>query len=182
MPGLRPYDLAAWALEAAPVVLALPILWTTHRRFPLTGLIYVCIFLYGVVLAFGGAYAGAQFAEFLDLGRNPYDGIGHVLQGFVLALVVREILIRGQFVRGEGMRAFLVLCIVLALAVAYELVKWSAALALGHGAPAGAQANMLCVLAGALAALMLFSRLHDRQLKRLDRVSRDLEVAPRYAR
>ncbi len=180
MSGLRPYDLATWALEAAPVVLALPILWTTHRRFPLTSLIYLCIFLYGVVLMFGGAYAGAQFAEFLDLGRNPYDGIGHVLQGFVLALVVREILIRGQFVRGQGMRAFVVLCIVLALGAAYELVKWGAALALRQAVPADAQVNLFCAFAGALAALALFSRLHDRQLKRLDRVSRDLEVAPQY--
>ncbi len=174
MSGIRPYDIAAWALEAAPVVLALPVLVGTRRRFPLTDVVYVGIFLYGVVLVFGGT------CRLLDLDRNPYNDIGHFLQGFVIALVVREILIRGQFLRSSGSLGFFITCIVLASSATYALVKWAAALALGLSA-GGTQADTLCALAGALAALLLFSRVHDRRLKRLDRLSRVLEIEARTA-
>ena len=172
--GIRPYDLATWALEAAPFVLALPVLWTTHRRFPLTDLAYFAILLYVLWLAFGGAH--------LALDRPAYDEVGRFLEGFVPALAAREVLIRGLLLRTRVPLAFAVLCIVLALGAVLELLEWGAALALGRGAPPGAQAHLLIVLAGAACALLLFSRLHDRRLKRLDRFSRELEVEPRSAR
>ena len=180
--GWRPYDRATWAMEVAPVVIALPLLWTTYRRFPLTTLLYACIFVHALVLMLGGAYTyarvplGFQIAEALDLHRNPYDKIGHFFQGFVPALVAREILIRGNFVRGRRMLAFIVVCIVLAISATYEFIEWGAALALGQGAdeflgtqgdPWDTQSDMFFALLGAIAALLALSRIHDRQLERL---------------
>ena len=173
MSGLRPYDFAVWALEAAPVVLALPVLWRTHRRFPLTDLLYFSILAYILALVLGGAH--------LVLDRHPYDEVGRFLQGFVPALAAREMLIRSQLLRAPGMLAGAVVCIVLAFGALIELLEWGAALALGHGEPVRTQAHLLVALFGAACALFLFSRLHDLRLKRLDRFSRVLEVEPRSA-
>lgn len=181
--GCRPYDRATWAMEVAPVAIALPILWATYRRFPLTNLLYVCIAVHAMVLMLGGAYTyarvplGFQIQEVLGLQRNPYDKIGHFFQGFVPALVAREILIRGDHLRGRRLLAFVVVCIVLAISATYELVEWSAALALGQGAdeflgtqgdPWDTQSDMFLALIGAIAALLLLSRVHDRQIDRLE--------------
>jgi putative membrane protein len=180
--GARPYDRTTWVLEVFPVIIALPLLWATWRRFPLTTLLYTCIFVHALVLMLGGAYTyarvplGFQIAELLDLNRNPYDKIGHFFQGFVPALVAREILVRGEFVRGGKMLAFIVICIVLAISAAYELIEWAAALALGQGAdeflgtqgdPWDTQSDMFCALIGSITALCLFSRMQDRQIERL---------------
>ena len=180
--GLHPYDRATWLMEVAPILIALPILWFTHARFPLTTLLYVCIFLHAVVLMVGGAYTYARvplgfgLQEMFGLGRNPYDKIGHFMQGFVPALVAREVLLRGNYVRGRGMLAFVVVCIVLAISATYEFVEWGAALSLGQGAdeflgtqgdPWDTQSDMFCALLGALTALIAFSRWHDAQLRRL---------------
>jgi putative membrane protein len=180
--GARPYDRTTWLLEVAPVLIVLPLLWATYPRFPLTRLLYICIFCHAVVLMVGGTYTyarvplGFYIENLLDLSRNPYDRIGHLFQGFVPALAAREILVRGQYVRGRRMLAFVVVCIVLAISAAYELVEWAAALAMGKGAddflgtqgdPWDTQSDMFCALLGSLAALTLFSRLHDRQLSGL---------------
>ena len=181
--GYRPHDRATWAMEVAPIAIALPVLWATYRRFPLTSLLYACIAVHAVVLMIGGAYTyarvplGFMIQEALDLHRNPYDKIGHFAQGFVPALVAREILIRADRVRGRRMLAFIVVCIVLAISASYELVEWGAALALGQGAdeflgtqgdPWDTQSDMFTALVGAVAALVLLSRLHDRQILRLE--------------
>ena len=178
--GLRPYDRPTWALEVAPVVIALPILWATYGRFPLTTLVYACIFAHAVVLMVGGAYTyarvplGFELAELFGVHRNPYDKIGHFFQGFVPALVTREILIRGNHVRGRRMLAFVVVCIVLAISATYELIEWAAALLLGQGADEflgtqgdawDTQSDMFAALVGAIAALLLLSGAHDRQLR-----------------
>ena len=128
----------------------------------------------------GGMYTyarvplGFQIAEILDLSRNPYDKIGHFFQGFVPALVAREILIRGQYVRGKKMLAFIVICIVLAISAMYELIEWASALVLGQGAdeflgtqgdPWDTQSDMFFALIGAVTALLLLSRVHDRQIE-----------------
>lgn len=180
--GLRPYDFATWALEVAPVVIALPILWASYQRFPLTTLLYVGIFAHALVLMLGGIYTyarvplGFQMQDWLGLHRNPYDKIGHFFQGLVPALVAREILIRGQHVRGRKMLAFVVVCIVLAISATYEFIEWGAALAMGQGAdeflgtqgdPWDTQSDMFFALIGAVTALVLFSRLQDRQIQRL---------------
>ena len=180
--GLRPFDRTTWMLEVFPVVIALPVLWATYHRFPLTNLLYFFIFLHALVLMLGGAYSyarvplGFYLADWLDLSRNPYDKIGHFFQGFVPALVAREILVRGRFVRGRKMLAFVVVCIVLAISALYELIEWAAALILGQGAdeflgtqgdPWDTQSDMFLALIGGIAALLLFSRPHDRQIERL---------------
>lgn len=180
--GAKPFDRTTWVLEVLPVVIALPIMWATYRRFPLTNLLYVFIFLHAIVLMMGGAYSyarvplGFDIADLLGLSRNPYDKIGHFFQGFVPALVAREILIRGEFVRGKKILTFIVVCIVLAISATYELIEWAAAVALGQGAdeflgtqgdPWDTQSDMLLALIGALFALLLFAKVHDRQIQRV---------------
>jgi putative membrane protein len=181
--GWQPYDRATWAMEVAPVAVVLPLLWATHRRYPLTTILYLGIFVHALVLMLGGAYTyarvplGFQIADWLQLQRNPYDKIGHFFQGFVPALAVREILLRGRHVRGRRMLAFLVVCVVLAISATYEFIEWGAALALGQGAdeflgtqgdPWDTQSDMLMATIGACCALVLLARVHDRQLEALD--------------
>ncbi len=180
--GIRPYDRLTWLMEVLPVMIALPVMWTTYRRFPLTTLLYCCIFLHAIVLILGGAYTyarvplGFQLQDLLNLSRNPYDKIGHFFQGFVPALVGREILIRGLYVQGKWMLNFLVVCVVLAISATYELLEWGAALVMGQGAdeflgtqgdPWDTQSDMFLALIGAVAALLLLSRVHDRQIAEL---------------
>jgi len=180
--GLHPYDRTTWLLEVAPILIALPILIGTYRRFPLTRLVYALIFLHALILMVGGAYTyarvplGAWFASALSLSRNPYDKLGHFAQGFVPAIVAREVLVRGRRVRGRGMLAFVVISIVLAISASYELVEWLAAVCLGQGAdeflgtqgdPWDTQSDMLMALVGGATAIVTLSRLHDRQLRDL---------------
>ena len=182
--GWRPYDRVTWLLEVAPVLIALPILVFTRHSYPLTTLLYVLIFLHALVLILGGAYTyarvpvGAWVQQAFDLSRNPYDKLGHFMQGFVPVLVAREILIRGNYARGRRMVAFLCICIALAISATYELVEWWAALALGQGAdeflgtqgdPWDTQSDMFCAGLGAVFALISLSAVHDRQLAALSR-------------
>ena len=187
--GIRPYDRPTWALEVFPVMLVLPILWATYWRFPLTNLLYALIFAHSMVLIVGGMYTyarvpfGFELAEWLELERNPYDKIGHLFQGFVPALAAREILVRGHYVNGRRMLAFIILCIVLAVSAVYELIEWLAAIAFGQGAyeflgtqgdPWDTQSDMLLALIGGVAALALLSGVHDRQMQRLERSIHDV--------
>lgn len=180
--GARPYDRLTWLLEVAPVLIALPLLAATYRRFPLSALAYALIFAHAVVLMVGGAYTyarvpiGQDVAQLFGLARNPYDKLGHFMQGFVPAIVAREILLRGDFVRGRRMLAFVVLSIVLAVSACYELVEWLSALALGQGADEflgtqgdawDTQSDMFAALIGGVSAIALLVRLHDRQLAAL---------------
>lgn len=181
--GSIAYDRPTWLLEVLPVLIALPLLWLTYRRFPLTALLYVCIFGHALVLIVGGTYTyarvplGFQIADWLQLTRNPYDKIGHFTQGFVPALVAREILVRGDYVRGRKMLAFIVGCVVLAISASYELIEWGVAVAIGQGAdqflgtqgdPWDTQSDMLFAIIGATTALLLLSGIHDRQIRRLE--------------
>lgn len=180
--GWHPYDRATWWMEVAPALVVIPLLALTWRRYPLTQLLYLLVFAHAVVLMVGGAYTyarvplGFQIQEWLALGRNPYDKIGHFFQGFVPALAAREILLRGRHVQGRRMLAFLVVCVVLAISASYELIEWGAAMAMGQGAdeflgtqgdPWDTQSDMLFALIGAVASLALLSRWHDRQLARM---------------
>lgn len=177
--GWQPYDRATWLMEVAPVLVVLPLLAITRRSYPLTPLLYALIFAHALVLIVGGAYtyarvpAGFWVQELFALSRNPYDKLGHFMQGFVPAIAAREILLRGGFVQGRRMLAFLVVCVVLAISASYELIEWAAALALGQGAdeflgtqgdPWDTQSDMFMALIGAVAALLLLSRRHDAQL------------------
>ena len=180
--GIAPYDRLTWALEVFPAAIALVLMVATYRRFPLTTLLYACIFLHCLVLILGGVYTyarvplGFQIADLLHLTRNPYDKIGHFFQGFVPALVAREILVRGAYVNGRRMLNFLITCVVLAISAFYELIEWWVALLAGQGADEflgtqgyvwDTQSDMLLALIGAIVALAFFSSWHDRQLARL---------------
>lgn len=191
--GWHPYDRITWIMEILPILIALPIMWVSYRKFPLTDLLYVCIFLHAVVLIAGGAYSyarvplGFQIADLFHLTRNPYDKIGHLFQGFVPALVAREIFIRRECVRGKKMISFLAICVVMMISASYELIEWGAAVALGQGAdeflgtqgdPWDTQSDMLFALIGAVLALLFFSRFHDRQIKRLSNRVRNHSAPP----
>lgn len=177
--GWAPHDRATWWMEVAPVLIALPVLWGTRHRFRPTRLALLLIALHGAVLMLGGAYtyarvpAGFAVQDWLHLSRNPYDRFGHFMQGFVPAIVLRELLVRLGALRCGPLLTVLVLACCLAVSAAYELVEFGAAMALGQGAdqflgtqgdPWDTQWDMLMCLLGALAALLGLSRLHDRHL------------------
>ena len=180
--GLHPYDRTTWWLEVAPVFIAAPLMIATHRRFPLSSLLFTLVCIHAIVLMVGGAYTYARvplgfwLQDAFNLSRNPYDRIGHLMQGFVPALAAREILLRCEFVRGARIVAFLAVCVALAISATYELVEWGAALALGQGAdeflgtqgdPWDTQSDMFMALVGASVAMLFFAALQDRQIRTL---------------
>jgi len=180
--GWQPYDRLTWLMEVAPVLIAIPIMWLSYKKFPLTPLLYWCIFFHMLVLMIGGAYSYARVPvgfwvqDMFDLSRNPYDKLGHFMQGFAPALIAREILLRKAVVHGKKMLAFIIVCIVLAISATYELIEWAAALALGQGADEflgtqgdmwDTQSDMFLALVGSVCALLLFSKWHNTQLSRL---------------
>lgn len=177
--GWAPYDRATWVLEVFPVLVAVPLLLLTRHGFPLTRLVYVLIAAHALILILGGAYTYARvplgfwLQDVFHFQRNPYDRIGHLAQGFVPALVAREILLRLEVVRGRGWLFFLVSCVALAISASYEFLEWGAAVAFGQGAeeflatqgdPWDTQADMLLALVGAVTAQVLLGRRHDRAL------------------
>ena len=179
--GLFAGDKLTWLMEVTPVIIVVPLLLATARRYPLTPLLYTLIFFHAIILMLGGMYTyakvpvGFEVQEWLGLSRNPYDKLGHFFQGLVPALVAREILVRGKIVRGKKMLAFLVCCVVLAISAVYELIEWWAALAMGQGADDflgtqgdqwDTQSDMFCALLGALTTVILLARVHCRQIRR----------------
>ena len=181
--GIAPHDRLTWLLEVAPILIAVPVLVARARRFPLTPLAYRLIFVHALILMLGGHYTYAEVplgdwvAEALGLARNPYDRLGHLAQGFVPAIVVREILIRRSPLRPGKWLTFLVVCVCLAISAAYELVEWWSALLGGENADAflgtqgdqwDTQWDMFTALVGAIAAVALLGRYHDRQIARLE--------------
>jgi len=180
--GVGPKDRLTWWLEVAPILIAVPILIATRRRFPFTPLVYVLVAIHAAVLCVGGHYTYAEvplgfwFRDFLGLSRNHYDRLGHLMQGFVPALVVREILLRRTPLRPGGWVFTLGTGVVLSLSAIYEFVEWWAAVILGQGAdaflgsqgdPWDTQWDMFMCLVGAIASQLLLSRVQDRQLARL---------------
>jgi len=178
----QPADRLTWWLEALPVVTAVPLLVATRRRFPLTRLAYWLIALHAGILLVGAHYTYARvplgfwMQDIVGFARNPYDRIGHLAQGFGPAILAREILLRRRVLRPGGWLFFLVCCFALALSAAYELVEWWTAVIAEEGAiaflgtqgdPWDTQWDMLLALIGALAAQLLLTRVHDRQLLRV---------------
>jgi putative membrane protein len=185
--GIAPYDRATWVLEVSPVLLAAPLLLLSYRRFPLTRLLYVLIALHALILILGGAYtyarvpAGFWVQEWFELGRNPYDKLGHFAQGLVPALIAREILLRGRHVAAGRMLGFLAICVAMAISAVYELIEWWVALIAGQGAeeflgtqgdPWDTQSDMFLALLGASVGVLAFSRLQDRQIAALEPAAR----------
>lgn len=180
--AIRPYDYPTWLLEVMPVLIALPVMAATYRRFPLTTLLYALIFIHAVILIGGGTYTyarvplGLWVQGALALDRNPYDKIGHLAQGAVPFIVAREILWRGGYLTNRRMTAFLSICVVMMVSSFYEMIEWWAALIMGQGADEflgtqgdewDAQADMFFALIGATVAMLTLSRLHDKQMARL---------------
>ena len=186
--GVNPHDRATWWLEISPILLAVPVLVATGRRFRFTPLVYWRIFLHALILMLGGHYTyarvplGLWVQEALHLGRNHYDRLGHFAQGFVPALVVREVLLRCTLLRRGGWLFFLVTCVCLATSAFYEFIEWWAALLLRQGAdaflgtqgdPWDTQWDMFMAFTGALLAQLLLAGAQDRQLERMRTPSAD---------
>ena len=178
--AIVPKDYPTWVLEVAPAAIALFILALTRKNFPLTPLLYTLILIHSVILMVGGHYTYAEVPAFDYLSevfgweRNNYDKVGHFAQGFIPAIVAREILIRKNVVSGQRWLFFIVVSICLAFSAFYELIEWWVALLYGGSAEAflgtqgyewDTQSDMALALLGAITALLLLSTLHDRQLK-----------------
>ncbi len=181
--GIGPKDRATWWMEVAPVLIAAPILLLTYRRFPFTPLVYALLALHAVILCTGGHYTYAEvplgfwMRDAFGFARNHYDRIGHLAQGFIPALVAREVLLRTTPLRRGKMLFFLVTCVCLAVSAAYELVEWAASVSLGQSAdaflgtqgdPWDTQWDMCMALIGAVAAQLVLARAQDRQMLGVD--------------
>ena len=182
--GIAPHDYPTWGLEVAPAVLGLIVLAATRRRFPLTPLAYWLVLAHAIILMVGGHYTYAEvplgdwMRDWFGFERNNYDKIGHFAQGFVPAILAREILVRLEVVRRGGWLNFIVISICLAISAFYELIEWWVALLSKEAADSflgtqgyvwDTQDDMFFCLLGAVSALVLLSRAHDRQLAALAR-------------
>jgi len=180
--GVGPVDRLTWVLEIAPVAIGIPLLAATRGRWPLTPLLYRLLFFHACILMLGGHYTYAKVPvgfwvqDWLELSRNHYDRLGHFVQGFVPAILMREILWRASPLRGSRWLPFLTVCFCLAFSAFYEFIEWWGALIMGEAADAflatqgdvwDTQWDMFLAMCGAIAALALLTRLHDRQLARL---------------
>lgn len=177
--GIQPKSQATWVLEVLPAIIGALTLVFTYQKFRLTTLLYVLILLHCIILMVGGHYTYAEVPLFDGLfgaQRNNYDKLGHFAQGFVPALIAREILIRKNVVNGRGWLNFFVICIAMTLSAVYELVEWGVAVISGEGADAflgtqgyvwDTQSDMAMALIGALCALIFLSKIHDDQLAKL---------------
>lgn len=179
--AIKPHDYFTWFLEVFPAIIAAPILALTYRRFPLTSLAYVLIAIHAMILMVGGHYTYAEVPLFnwlrdtFHLARNNYDRVGHFAQGFVPALLAREILLRTTPLKPGKMLFFLVVCVCLAISASYELFEWAVAEATGEAADSflgtqgdvwDTQKDMAWALCGAVVSLLTLSRWHDRMLMR----------------
>jgi putative membrane protein len=177
--GIQPYERGTWWLEVAPILIVAPVLVLTFPVFRLSPLLYRLLFLHAVLLAVGGHYTYARVPlgfwvqDLFDLSRNHYDRLGHVAQGFIPAILVREILIRCSPLRRGGWLFFLVVCVCLAFSAFYELIEWWAAVYGGDSAESflgtqgdvwDTQWDMFLALLGAIAAQLLLGRAHDRSM------------------
>jgi putative membrane protein len=180
--AINPHDYPTWFLEVAPAVAAFLILAYTYRSFPLTPLVYFLVLVHSVILMVGGHYTYAEvplfdsLAELFNSERNNYDKLGHLTQGFVPAMVAREIMLRLNVVNARAWLNFLIVCICLAISAFYELVEWAVASVSGTAAESflgtqgyiwDTQSDMAWALAGAITALLMLSKVHDRQLSRI---------------
>jgi len=187
--AVLPKDTFTWFLEVFPVFIGLLILFLTYKRFPLTPLLYTLILIHMIILMVGGHYTYAEvplfewFKEIFDQGRNNYDKVGHFAQGFIPAILAREILLKKRIIQHTGMWLnYIIVSIVLAFSAFYELVEWWVALAVGEDADAflgtqgyvwDTQSDMGYALLGGIVALMMLSKIHDKQLNLLPESSTD---------
>lgn len=181
---VNPKDYTIWVLEVSPAIIAIILLALTRARFPLTTLTYVLVLIHCIILMVGGHYTYAEvpifdgLREAMGIERNNYDKLGHFMQGFVPAIIAREILIRNTVVSGRAWLNFIVLSICLAISAVYELLEWLVGVTSEEAAEAflgtqgyvwDTQSDMGMALLGAIMALLLLGRVHDRQLERIVR-------------
>jgi putative membrane protein len=180
--AIQPKDYLTWFLEVLPALIGLVLLAATRRSFSLTPLAYLLILAHCIILMVGGHYTYAEvplfdwFRDWFGFQRNNYDKLGHFAQGFVPAIVAREILLRKRVIIAQGWLTFIVVCICLAISAFYELVEWGVAVFSKEAAEAflgtqgyvwDTQSDMMFALVGAIAALVLLSGTHDRQIDRI---------------
>ena len=181
--GFHPYDRFTWVLEVAPILLGVPILLATFSRLRLTALVYRLLFIHALILMLGGHYTYAEvplgywMKEIFGFARNPYDRIGHFAQGFIPAMLMREILLRRSPLQPGKWLFFLVVSVCLAFSACYEFIEWWTAVGTGEAAtaflgtqgdPWDTQWDMFLALVGAICAQLLLGRLHDRQLSAVE--------------
>ena len=179
--GIEPHDYPTWWLEVAPALIGGGILWFTRERFPLTRMTYLLVLAHCVILMVGGHYTyalvplGDWISELFDQTRNNYDKLGHFAQGFVPAIIARELFIRLQIVNRPGWRDFLIVCLCLAISAFYELIEWWVALLSEEAAESflgtqgyawDTQSDMAWALFGCAVALIALGSWHDRQLRK----------------
>ena len=181
--GINPKDQFTWFLEVVPALIGFVLLGLSYKKFPLTPLLYSLILIHMIILMVGGHYTYAEvplfdwIKEVLGQSRNNYDKVGHFAQGFIPAILAREILLRKNIVQGSKIWLnYIVVSIVLAFSAFYELIEWWVALATGEDAEAflgtqgymwDTQSDMMFALIGVVTALVLLSKYHDRQLEKL---------------
>lgn len=180
--AVHPFDRTTWLMEVAPVLIVLPLLVLTYRRFSLTPLLYMLIFLHAIVLITGGSYTYARvplgfwMQDLFLFTRNNYDRIGHFFQGLVPALAAREVLVRLGFVSNRRMASLLAICVAMAISAWYELIEWAAAVVLGQkaddflgtqGDPWDTQWDMFMCFVGSVVAMLGMTREQDQQIERL---------------
>ena len=180
--AIEPADRLTWLLEVIPAIVGFIVLIMTRKRFPLTELVYFLILVHAIILMVGGHYTYAEvplgdwLRDLVGGGRNNYDKLGHLAQGFIPVMIAREIMIRNKVVAARGWLTFLLLSVVLAFSAFYELIEWWAALVSSEAAEAflgtqgyvwDTQSDMLWALCGAILALLSLSKLHDRQISAL---------------
>jgi len=178
--SIHPYDRTTWLLEIFPVLIAIALLTTTFWRFPLTPLLYRLIFLHSLILIIGGYYTyarvpiGVWVQPLFDFSRNHFDRLGHFAQGFVPAVIAREILLRNTPLQRGKMLFLIVVSICLAFSAFYEFIEWWAAVIMGQAAddflgtqgdPWDTQWDMFMAFVGAIAAQLVLSRQHDKELE-----------------
>jgi putative membrane protein len=180
--GINPKDYLTWILETVPAMVAFVILMATRKRFPLTSLAYDLILVLSLILMIGGHYTYAEvplfdwFKAVFNLDRNNFDKVAHFAQGFVPAIIAREIIIRNHVVTNTNWLNFFIICICLAISAFYELIEWWVAIAINEAAEAflgtqgyiwDTQSDMAFALLGAIVALVTLSHIHDKQISKL---------------
>ena len=180
--AVKPHDYFTWILEVLPVIIALPVLLASYKSFPLTRLIYGLILIHAIILMVGGHYTYAEVPAFnwlrdtFELSRNYYDRVGHFAQGFIPAMIAREILIRKNVVKRGAWLFFIVCCICLSISAVYEFIEWWVAVGSGTAAEAflgtqgdvwDTQWDMFIALLGAIVAQLLMRKWHDKQLMKM---------------
>jgi len=180
--AINPADYFTWILEVAPALIGFTVLVLTYKKFKLTNLTYTLILIHCIVLMIGGHYTYADvpafdwLRDYFDLQRNNYDKVGHFAQGFVPAIIAREIFIRKSVINGKKWLNFLTVCFCLAFSAFYELIEWWVAVSSGDSAEAflgtqgyvwDTQSDMALALLGAICALTLLGKIHDRQIEKM---------------